>query len=444
MRDKSKGSGKTTTQNKSNRREFLKQSFLGLASISIVPSYVLGGACGKAPSDKITMGFIGTGKQSFGLGSAFLNLDDIKMIAACDVDSVKVGKFKEMVNKHYAEVTENPSYDSCDMYAEYNDLIARDDIDAVVICLPDHWHAIPSIQALKLGKDVYCEKPLSHTIEEGRAMVKATRDNKRVFQTGNMQRSWGNFRKACELVRNGYIGEIKTVQVNVGGPPVPCDLPDQPTPDTIDWDKWIGPAPYRGYHDILSPPYPIEIWPQWRRYSEFGGGGVTDWGAHMFDIVQWALGKDDSGPVTFIPPTTKGADRGLKFIYDNGIEVTHEDFGRGFAVRFHGTDGTIDISRDFFEASDPTLVEKELSSSDTKLYHSDNHYQDFIDAIKSRNKPVSDVEIGHRTATVCNIANITYQLGRTLNWDPVKEEFANDTEANRLRGKEYRKPYVLT
>lgn len=427
-----------------SRKEFLKQSFLGLASISIVPSYVLGGACGTAPSDKITMGFIGTGKQSFGLGRSFLNLEDIKMIAACDVDSVKVGKFREMVNTHYAEITENPSYDSCDLYSEYNDLIARDDIDAVIICLPDHWHAIPAIQAMKLGKDIYCEKPLSHTIEEGRAMVNATRDNKRVFQTGNMQRSWGNFRKACELVRNGYIGDIKTVQVNVGGPPVPCDLPDQDIPDTIDWDKWIGPAPYKGYHDTLSPPYPIEIWPLWRRYSEFGGGGVTDWGAHMFDIVQWALGKDDSGPVTFIPPASKRADRGLKFVYENGIEVTHEDFGRGFAVRFNGTDGTIDISRDFFEASDPTLVEKELTASDTKLYHSDNHYQDFINCIKSRKNPVSDVEIGHRTASVCNIANITYQLGRTLNWDPVNEEFLNDAEANKLRGKEYREPYVLS
>lgn len=444
MRDQAKSSGKVEKQNKSTRREFIKQSFLGLASISIVPSFVLGGACGTAPSDKITMGFIGTGKQSFGLGGSFLRLDDIKMIAACDVDSVKVGKFREMVNKHYAEVTENPSYDSCEVYSEYNDLIARDDLDAVIICLPDHWHAIPAIQAMKLGKDIYCEKPLSHTIEEGRAMVNATRDHKRVFQTGSMQRSWGNFRKACELVRNGYIGEIKTVQVNVGGPPVPCDLPDQPIPDTINWDQWIGPAPYRGYHDTLSPPYPIEIWPLWRRYSEFGGGGVTDWGAHMLDIVQWALGKDDSGPVTFIPPVTKGADRGLKFVYENGIEVTHEDFGRGFAVRFNGTEGTLDISRDFFEPSDPTLAGKELSASDTKLYHSDNHYQDFIDCIKSRKKPVADVEIGHRTASVCNIANITYQLGRTLNWDPVKEEFKGDAEANRLRGKDYRNPYVLS
>jgi predicted dehydrogenase len=365
------------------------------------------------------------------------------MVAACDVDSEKVSKFTEQVNSWYAEQENASDYSSCESYSDYHEILDRDDIDAVIICLPDHWHAIPSIEAMKAGKDVYCEKPLSLTIEEGRAMVNATRKYERVFQTGSMQRSWRDFRHACELVRNGYLGDIKSVKVNVGGPSVPCDLPEQDIPNTMNWDKWIGPAQYRGYHYDLAPPYPIEIWPQWRRYREFGGGGVTDWGAHMFDIVQWALGMDASGPVEFNPPTDKGADRGLKFKYANGIEVSHEDFGKGFAVRFIGTEGTLDVSRDFLESSDPNLKTHSFGEHEIQLYQSDNHYQNFIHCIKTREKPVADVEIGHRTASLCNIANMTYQLGRKLKWDPAKEEFSNDKEANSMRGREYRKPYTL-
>ena len=425
-----------------SRREFLKTSIKGLATISIVPSFVLGGAC-TPPSDKIVMGFIGTGKQSYGLSSAFMRLDGVKMIAGCDVDSVKVQKFKEHVNAHYAEALEQPSYDDCKTYHEYSDLLARKDIDAVVVCTPDHWHALPSIAALKAGKDVYCEKPLSHTIIEGRAMVDATRNNGRVFQTGNMQRSWRDFRHACELVRNGYLGEITHIKVNVGGPSVPYDRPEEPLPASLDWDKWIGPAPYTHYNHVLAPAWPDDMWPLWRSYREFGGGGIADWGAHMFDIAQWALGMDHSGPVEFIPPTEPGANRGLIFKYENGVEVSHEDFGRGFAVRFIGTEGTLDVSREFLEPSNPALAEQVIGDNETKLYFSDNHYQDFVDAIKNRTEPVADVEIGHRTATVCNVANIAYELGRPLQWNPETEAFVNDDEANSKRGKEFRAPYVL-
>ena len=440
--EKKKSETAEVQANATSRREFLKTSIKGLATISIVPSFVLGGAC-TPPSDKIVMAFIGTGKQSYGLSSAFMRLEAVKMVAGCDVDSVKVQKFKEHVNAHYAGVTENPDYDACDTYHEYEELLERKDIDAVVVCTPDHWHSLPSIDAMKAGKDVYCEKPLSHTIMEGRAMVDATRNYKRVFQTGNMQRSWRDFRHACELVRNGYLGEISSVQVNVGGPAVAYDLPEETLPASLDWNKWIGPAQYTHYNHVLAPAWPNDMWPLWRSYREFGGGGIADWGAHMFDIVQWALGKDDSGPVEFIPPSTPGADRGLVFKYDNGIEVAHEDFGRGYAVRFTGSEGTLDVSRDFLETSNPVLAEQEIADSETKLYYSDNHYQDFVDAIKNRTKPVSNVEIGHRTATVCNVANIAYELGRPLQWDPVSESFANDDEANSKRGKMMREPYTL-
>lgn len=438
MNSRKKNSSKKSTLSSSSRKEFLKKSALGIASFTIVPRFVLGGKGFTAPSDKITIGFIGNGKQGTILANPFIPLNEAQIVANCDVDSVKRTKFKEWVEMKYAEATGSESYSGVTAYHEYEEIISRDDIDAVIVCTPDHWHAIPAIAALNSGKDLYCEKPLSLTIEEGRAMVNATRKNNRVAQTGSMQRSWGNFRKACELVRNGYIGEITEVKVNVGGPPRPYDLPKQSLPESLDWDRWIGPSPFVEYNNELAPPYPWDNYPMWRRYKEFGGGGMTDWGAHMFDIAQWALGMDNSGPVEFIPLTQNNAERGLVFNYANGIKMVHEDFGRGNAVRFIGTEGTIDISRGFFEPSNMSLVDQELSQTDTKLYRSDNHYQDWIDAIKNRTMPVADIEIGHRTASICNIANIAYELKRPLSWDPEKERFKNDAEANSMLSRTYR------
>jgi hypothetical protein len=257
-----------------------------------------------------------------------------------------------------------------------------------------------------------------------------------------MQRSWEDFRKACELVRGGYLGEISEVKVNVGGPPSSYNLPTEKMRPELDWNLWLGPAFYAQYNSILAPPYPLDNWPLWRAYKEFGGGGVTDWGAHMFDIVQWALGMDHTGPVRFIPPSQK-ADRGLTFVYENGIKVTHEDFNRGNAVRFIGSEGTLDVSREFLESSIGGLTDRNISKEDYNLYYSDNHYQNFIDCIKSREKPVADVEIGHRTASICNIANIAYDIKRPLDWDPNAERFINDDYANSHLKKAYRKGFEL-
>ncbi len=426
-----------------SRKEFLKKSSLAIGAFSIVPRYVLGGKGFTPPSDKITIGVIGTGKQGTILSEPFISIDEAQIVACNDVDAIKRTRFKEWADRNYSERNGSGSYHSCRSYDDYSEIITREDIDAVLVITPDHWHAHPSIEALNAGKDVFCEKPLSHTVEEGRAMVEATRRNNRVFQTGSMQRSWSNFRKACELVRNGYIGEITEVKVNVGGPPRAYDLPRQPLRRTLDWNRWIGPAFWQEYNEILAPPFPWDDYPMWRWFKEFGGGGVTDWGAHMFDIAQWGLGMDDSGPVEFIPPTQIGAERGMRFIYANGVEMIHEDFNRGNAVRFIGSEGTIDISREFFEPSDPALVDHVIPDSEIKLYHTDNFYQDWIDAIKNRTKPVADVEIGHRTATICNIANIAYDIRRPLKWDPVAEKFINDDYANSKLGKVYRKGFEL-
>ncbi|RMG58299.1 MAG: gfo/Idh/MocA family oxidoreductase [Bacteroidetes bacterium] len=426
-----------------SRRRFLRHSTLGAMALTIIPRHVLGGRGYVAPSDKITLGFIGTGKQSGGLGRRFLEIPECQMVAACDVFEGKLQRFQKQVNAHYAEANGAGSYDGCQGYKEYEALIARDDLDAVIVCLPDHWHAPVAIAAMAAGKDVYCEKPMAHTVAEGRAMVNATRKYDRVFQTGSMQRSWDDFRQAVELVRNGYLGELTSVKVNVGDPAVTDDLPDESTPAGLDWDRWLGPAPQRGYSAVLAPPLSDDGWPMWRRYAEYGGGILSDWGAHMFDIAQWGLGMDESGPVEFIPPTEAGATRGLRMVYANGVEMTHEDFGRGWAVQFNGTEGKIEVSRSFLESDIPGLVERTIGDSEIRVYKSTDHYRDWLDAIRNRTRPICDVEVGHRSASVCNLANIAYQLKRPLRWNPKKEKFKGDKEANGLLVKTYRQPYGL-
>ena len=431
------------TKTDHSRRKFLQQSALAAAAITVIPRHVLGGKGFFAPSDKINIGFIGTGKLAQGYWKSFARIPEIHIMAACDVYQKKLDKFQEKIDAFYTEETGNSNYSECKTFLDYKEMLELEELDAVIVATPDHWHAIPSIDAMKAGKDVYCEKPLAHTVKEGRAMVKAASKYGRVVQTGSMQRSSRGFRKACELVRNGYVGEINQVIVSVGDPTVYCDLPEQPTPEDLDWDRWCGPAQVRPYHAELAPPDSSGPWPMWRRYWEFGGGILSDWGAHMFDIAQWGLGMDESGPVKFIPPEDSKAVRGMKMIYANGVEMIHDDFDRGWAVRFIGSEGTLDVSRKFLDSKPEHIAKTEIKSSDTRLYYSHNHYQDWVDAIKKRSVPVTGVETGHRSASVCNLANIAYTLNRTLEWDPVKEKFKGDGEANKMRTKKYRKPYSL-
>jgi predicted dehydrogenase len=436
----------TMTQLKStlSRRKFIKQSALVAGAFTIVPRHVLGRGF-TAPSDRITLGFIGLGKQSPTLASRFTTMADTQIVAASDLFAGKIQSFQEMVTRLYAEHRDQDNYQGVDAYVDYEPMLEREDIDAVVIITPDHWHAIPTIQALKSGKDVYCEKPLSHTIKEGRAMVEATRKYDRVLQVGSMQRSDNRFRKACELVRNGYLGEISRVLVSVGDPARPYDLSGEPMPENFSWDNWCGPSPVKPYHSLLAPAQvETEYWPKWRDYAEYGGGILCDWGAHMFDIAQWGLGMDHTGPVQIIPPSDPNAKRGLRMIYANGVEMVHEDFGRGWAVRFIGSEGTLDVSRQFLDSKPEPIVTAKLKDSDTRLYDTgENHYGDWIDAVKNRTEPICDVETGHRSASVCNIANIAYWLGEPLDWDPEKEKFKGNSKANKLRGKKYRDGYKL-
>lgn len=422
-----------------SRKKFLSSSLLATAGFTILPSHIMGK--GIAPSDKISVGFIGTGRISYSLATNFIDLEEVEVIAGCDVYGSKRDRFKEHVLDTFEEKT-GLRKEGFQTYHNYQELLTRDDIDAVVIATPDHWHAKATIDAANAGKHVYCEKPLTHTVAEGREVVKAVDENDVVLQTGSMQRSWESFRHACELVRNGYLGEIQKVIVSVGDPAIPCKLDGQAIPDDLNWDRWLGGAHIRPFNEILAPPANDNRWPNWRLYEEFGGGGIADWGAHMFDIVQWALDMDDTGPVELIAPKTPNPKRGLLMRYANGVEVEHYNFGRGQGCEFHGTEGTMQLSRQFIETNPASIASAEIKSSEERLYHSNNHYRNWIDGILEDKKPICDAETGHRSATICNIANIAYSLNRDLKWNPQKEQF-NDEEANQYLTKDYRDGYEI-
>jgi predicted dehydrogenase len=424
-------------ENGMSRRHFLGTGLAAAAAFTVIPRHVLGGSGFIAPSDQIAIGFLGTGKQARYLVTEFAKR--ARVIAGCDVDSRKLENFKVITEGLYTQAgTSAKGFKTC---KDFREVLGNKEIDAVVIATPDHWHAVMVIEAAKAGKDVYCEKPYSHSIEEGRLMVQAVEKYKRINQTGNMQRSWKNFRDACQLVRNGLIGDISEVKVCCGPPPKKYDLGAETKPDYLDWEMWVGPAEFHEFNAELSPPLEKDIFPNWRNYREYGNGMTADWGAHMFDIAQWGLGMDDSGPVAIYPPDKDH--KALTFVYGNGVTMTHEDFGRGYAVRFIGSKGIIDISRGFFEALPGNLTRRQFTDSEIKLYESNDHYQNWLDCIRTRQQPLCTAEIGHRTATVCFLANIGYELRRPLKWNPVKEEFENDAEANKLRSGYLRKPWTM-
>lgn len=424
------------------RRQFLRSGALAAVGLTILPRHVLGGTAFVAPSDQINLGVIGCGAQArWTLAPEFARR--VNVIAASDCESRQLNALQQVVEEE-TKKAKGQAYKGFKQYADYRELLQRKDIDGVIIATPDHWHAIQTIEACRAGKDVYVEKPMSHSIEEGRLMADAVAKYNRVLQVGNMQRSWRNFRHACELVRNGYIGDIKEIKVSVGPPPVAFNLPAEPVPSTLDWEMWIGPAPMNHYNSELAPPMERGVFPNWRNYKEYGGGMVCDWGTHMFDIAQWAMGMDDSGPIEFIPADGREL-QSLTMKYANGTIMTHERFRKadGNGVRFIGTDGVIDISRSFLDTIPAKLQNHVIGDNEIKLYKSDDHYDDFLNAMKTRKQPLSTVEIGHRTVSLCHIVNLCYELNRTLVWNPEKEEFFLDDEANRRRSNPVREGYSL-
>jgi len=392
------------------RRGFLRGA---AAAAFAAPAVVRSTAFGA--NDRITTGIIGRG------GPAGGGAGGTQLLAVCDVRQDKLRPF--LASKDVAA------------YGDFRQLLARDDIDAVLIGTPDHWHAIPAIRAAEAGKDIYCEKPMSLTIREARAMANAVRRYSRVFQTGSQQRSEydGKFRFACEMVRSGRIGQVKAVHVNVGGPSAECYLPPQPVPPGLDWDFWLGPAPWRPYHEN------IVMGGRWRAWRDYSGGGMTDWGHHHFDIVQWALDMDTSGPREIVPPNGKDV-RYLTYHYPGGIEVTHGG-AQGAQIEFIGTQGRVMVDRGTLRTDPSSIMAEPTGPDEVQLPHSRGHKQNWVDCIRSRRRPICDVEIGCRSVTVCHLGNIAYWLRRPLKWDPVNEDFIGDGEASRWLDRPKRSPW---
>ncbi|MGC6581608.1 MAG: Gfo/Idh/MocA family protein [Akkermansiaceae bacterium] len=381
------------------------------------------------------IGFIGNGKRTGPVLRTALKEAGVQVTAMCEIEGTRLEAGTKTVNDSYGADKKSGNFKGCASYVDYREMLEKENLDAVVIMTPDHMHVHPSLAAIAKGCDVYCEKPLTQNIAEGRILAEAVKKAGTVFQTGSQQRSeyGGRFRKAVELVWAGRIGEVKKIHVGVGSSPIPCDLPSQELPENIDWDLWIGPAPMRGFNEALCPKGMHNHYPAFRKYEEYAGGGLADMGAHHFDIAQWGLGMDDSGPVSVEPP--KEGEKGLKFTYENGVEMFHGGFS---GTTFEGTEGTIQVGRGSLKVSPEKLLEIELPKDAKRVTSSTNHFTNWIECIQARKDPICTAEIGHRTATVCHLANIGYKLRRKLNWDPKKEEFVGDEEANGLRGRKPR------
>jgi predicted dehydrogenase len=422
-----------------SRRSFLHSAAGALAG-PLALSSALGDDKKPAASDRLAIGFIGMGTMNRGHLGWFLGQKDVQVVAVCDVDTTRREHARETVEKRYGEAKKSGAYKGCDAYNDFRDVLKRPDIDAVVIATPDHWHAIPVIEACQAKKDIYCEKPLSLTIREAKLMMDAVRKYGRVFQTGSQQRSDKEFRQACELVRNGRIGKVRWVNVDVGGPSKPCDLPEEKMEPGLDWDRWLGPAPKRPYNSVLSPRGVHKHFPDWRNYKEYSGGMMTDWGAHHFDIAQWGLGMDESGPVEVIPPDDPKATKGVRFVYENGVEVVHAAWG---GVLFIGTDGAILVNRGKICCAPEKILKEPLGEKAVRLYKSPGHQRDWLNCVRSRKKPICEVEIGARSVTVCHLGNLAYWNHKKLRWDPKKWEFVGGDGDAAWLDRERRDPWQL-
>ncbi len=460
-------------KNKTSRRRFLQMTALAAAGPMIVKASVVGAADGTPPpSERLTIGFIGPGKQGSGHLSPIAKRKDITVLAVCDVQQSKRDKAREIIEKSAASaakdaakpktVDPNKSVDASSpwdsktagggasgtdpkavkYYADYRELLDRKEIDTVLIATPDHWHSIIIAAAARAGKDIYCEKPLTLTIGEAKEVIRVVHQYDRVFQTGSQQRSAREFRFACEMIRNGRIGKIKTVTTTVGGSSRECDLAAEPIRAGVDWNMWVGPAPMRPFNKVLCPGPEFDGFPNWRNYRDFSGGGMTDWGAHHFDITQWALGMDNSGPVEIIPPN--GKDRNwLTFKYANGTELYQGKDGGGHGIVFEGETGKIEVGRGFLQTWPDKLQRIPTQVNEIHLYNSPGHHDDFFRAVRTRGATICPVEVGAHSVTVCHLGNIACWLGRPVKWNPDKWEFVNDEEANRWINRPKREPWYL-
>ncbi len=432
--------------NKSSRRDFVKKSAATLVGAfvlpNIIPSSVLGMGGQKSPGNRIVMGQIGTGSQGISNMKDFIKLkDQVRFVALCDVDAKRLTDAKALVDKA------NNSND-CRIYADFREFLGKEKLDAVSIALPDHWHGIIYTETVKKKVDVYGEKPICRTINDGKAIVSAVKKNNIIWQTGSWQRSEENFRRGAELVINGRVGKIKLIEVGlpdggrgIGTPPV------QEIPKELDWEMWLGPAlkvPFRGvYH-----------W-NWRWILDYSGGQLTDWAGHHIDIANWGAGLEHTGPVEIagsgVYPVEGIYNTPVEYDflckYANGIEMRVANASRypmGMGTTWYGDLGWIHVDRGgIISASNPKILDEKIGNNEIHLYQSENHWQNFIDSVRSRKPAIAPVEVAYRAISVALLGEIAMTTGQKILWDPKKEEIIGNLVASRLLSRPYRKPWTL-
>jgi predicted dehydrogenase len=448
-----------------NRRRFLEQTAAAVAFPYVVSASALGKTDRPAPSERITLAGIGVGGQGLGNmtgndysekpAGGFLGQPDVQVVAVCDVDQNHLEQAQQQINKKYGN-------NDCAAFHDFRDLLSRDDIDAVMIATPDHWHALIAVAAAKAGKHIYLEKPLAYSVTEGRAVCDAVKKYGVIFQSGSQQRSWRDFRFAAELVRNGRIGKVRRAWVGLphGRIPNVPETPD-PVPEGFDYDFWLGPAPYVPYCDGRCHN-------RFRMISDYSGGPVTDWAGHHIDSAQWAMGTDHTGPVEVTAQTeflTGGLydvtasyrfeykyAEGLTLIVSdnlqrpdniNGIKFTPGLWGLNIGVLFEGSDGWIQVNRGGLDVYPASLRKTNFGPDEIHLYKSADHKRNFLDCIKSRSQTASMPEPAQRAITVAQLGIIAAKLGRKLAWDPKNEHFIGDQQADRMLSRPFRSPWRL-
>jgi predicted dehydrogenase len=425
-----------------NRRRFLKTAAVALAAPYVVRATVLGAEGRRSPSERVACACIGVANRGTDHLVALLGDSDAQVVAVCDVDAKHRETAARKANQRYADELKSPSYNGCEGHHDFREVLARPDVDAVTVATPDHWHAAIAVAAAKAGKDIYCEKPMSLTVADGRAMVTAVRRYGRVFQTGSQRRSQGEVRHMCELVRNGRLGRLKTVtaEIATNNKTCPPTWTPEPPPPELDYDLWIGPAPWEPYT-------PLRCHYTFRFILDYSGGQMTNWGAHYIDVAQWGLGADDSGPVEIEGvaewPTEGLFNTALKVeftcTYANGVKLIGTT-GPG-CTRFEGTEGWINDGK---QAEPKSLLTSAIGPNEIHLYETrKSHMGNFLECVRTRQDPSAPVEAGHRSATVCHLGNIALRLGRKLKWDPAAEQVVGDAEANRMLSRPMRAPWTL-
>jgi len=450
------------------RRKFLQNSITAATGTIIMPTIVTSAIFGiNAPSEKINIGQIGFGRIAMTHDLAeTLKYDAARIVAVADPDSNRAAKGKQFIGDYYTKKTGKTGYMDVRIYEDYHKLLQDPGIDAVIISTPDHWHSQPAIEAALAGKDIYLQKPTSLTIKEGRLLSDVVKRQKVILQVGTQQRSMAQFRIAAELIRNGRIGKLETVRIGLPGDPSGPVSPEMPIPLNLNYDMWLGSTPQVYYTEMrVHPQNSLTDRPGWLRCEQFGAGMITGWGQHHFDSAAWGMDTELTGPIS-VEAVAQFPKSGLwdvhgdfmaKAEYNNGITMlTSGGYPNG--VRYEGTEGWIFVTRGDYtaspsdpvaktnsskalDASDPKILTSLIRENETHLYMSNEQHGNWLDCIKSRKEPISPIEIGHRACSVCLITHIAMKLGRKLTWNPDKEVFVNDNEANAMLSRTQRAPY---